>query len=251
MVKRKEIVDYLNEYLLVSEIADASLNGLQVQGPDEVTKIAFAVDYSSRATQRATEEGAQLLVVHHGVFWGNESPIIGILYGRVKEMFELGVGLYAVHLPLDIHPEVGNGVGVCRALGLEAFEPFGVSHGVCVGMRGVMPEPKSADGFFGELKTLFGDGVSEFRFGPETIETVGVVTGGGSSIVDQAVIAELDAFVTGEIRHGVYFVGEEGAVNLYACGHYATELTGTKALMAHIADKFDIETVLLDIPTGL
>ncbi len=251
MMKRREMVDYLNGFMRVAEIGDASLNGLQVQGPEEISKIAFAVDYSSRAAQRAAKAGAQLLVVHHGLFWGKEQPITGLLYRRVKEMFELGIGLYAVHLPLDVHPEVGNGISVCRALDLRELEPFGHSHGVEVGLRGILPQAKSTDDFAKDLTALFGDGIVEFRFGLDKIETVGVITGGGSSMVDQAVVAELDAFVTGEIKHGAYFVGEEGGVNLYACGHYATELTGINALMAHIAGKFGAEAVLIDIPTGL
>jgi len=250
-VKLEAVVGYLDGFLQIAEIGDASLNGLQVQGPDELTKIAFAVDYSSRAAKQAAEEGAQLLVVHHGLFWGKEQPITGLLYRRVKEMFELGVGLYAVHLPLDVHSEVGNGISVCNALGLESLEPFGLSYGVNVGLRGVLPEPKPTDDFLNGLYTLFGEGVADFRLGPETIKKVGVITGGGSSMVDQAVVAELDAFVTGEIKHGAYFIGEEGGVNLFACGHYATELTGIKALMAHFTEKFDVETVLIDIPTGL
>jgi dinuclear metal center YbgI/SA1388 family protein len=251
MITLKEITRYLDEYLHVSEIGDASLNGLQVQGADEITRITFAVDYSSRAAQQAAEAGAQLLVVHHGLFWGKEQPIIGLLYRRVKEMFELGIGLYAVHLPLDVHSKVGNCINVCNALGLKGLEPFGLSHGVSVGLRGVLPKPVSVGDFESKLTSLFGDGVVEFRFGPETIKAVGVITGGGSSMVDQAVVAELDAFVTGEIKHGAYFIGEEGGVNLYACGHYATELTGIKALMEHITNEFDVETVLIDIPTGL
>lgn len=250
-MKTRVIVEYLDDFLRVAEIGDASLNGLQVEGPDEISKIAFAVDYSLRAVQRAAEAGAQLLVVHHGIFWGKEQPVVGLLYRRLKEMFELGVGLYAVHLPLDVHPEVGNGITVCRALDLRELEPFGHSHGVDVGLRGALPKPKSADDFASGLAGLFGDGVIEFRFGPDKIETVGVITGGGSSMVDHAVVAELDAFVTGEIKHGAYFFGEEGGVNLYACGHYATELTGIKALMAQVAENFDIKTVLIDIPTGL
>ena len=251
MIETRAVVEYLNDFLRVAEIGDASLNGLQVQGPDEINKIAFAVDYSSRAAKLAAEEGAQLLVVHHGLFWGKEQPITGLLYHRVREMFELGVGLYAVHLPLDVHPEVGNGISVCNSLDLEGLELFGSSHGVNVGLRGVLPEPYNIDDFVGKLRTLFGEGVTEFRFGPSKVISVGVVTGGGSSMIDQAVVAELDAFVTGEVKHGAYFIGEEGGVNLYACGHYATELTGIKALMAHIEDEFDVETILIDIPTGL
>ena len=105
MIKTSELVGYLDEFFRISEIADSSLNGLQVQGPEEISKIAFAVDYSSRAIKQAAEAGAQILVVHHGIFWGKERAIVGLLYHRLRVMFELGVGLYAVHLPLDVHRE--------------------------------------------------------------------------------------------------------------------------------------------------
>jgi putative NIF3 family GTP cyclohydrolase 1 type 2 len=140
-MKRDELIAYLDDYLRVKEIEDSSQNGLQVEGPEEVTKVAFAVDSCQVAFGQAVANGAQLLVVHHGLFWDKPLRLIGPIFQRVKTLIEGDCGLYAVHLPLDVHPEVGNNAELARLLGLKDTHAFGEYHGSKVGIGGVLDRP--------------------------------------------------------------------------------------------------------------
>jgi dinuclear metal center YbgI/SA1388 family protein len=251
-MKCDELVGYLDNYLRVEEIEDKSQNGLQVEGPDEVTKVAFAVDGCQRSFEQAVDEGAQLLVVHHGLFWSESTLLTEIHFHRVKTLIEGRCGLYAMHLPLDAHPEVGNNVELARLLKLEDIRPFAEYHGLEIGVLGVLDPPLDMPAFIGRLVEALGrPPIRVLDYGPEEIRSVGCVSGGAASMMDQAAREGVDAYVTGETSHASYHEAIERGLNVFFAGHYATETLGVKALARHVEDTFDIETVFLDIPTGM
>jgi dinuclear metal center YbgI/SA1388 family protein len=250
-MKRDDLVTYLNDYLRVKAIKDDSNNGLQVEGADEVTRLAFAVDASLAAFQEAAEAGAQLLVVHHGLFWGKPLLVTGVHHRRLRQMFEANLSLYAAHLPLDVHEEVGNNAVLARWLNLEEVTPFGEYEGAPVGMAGHLPATMSLGDFATQVESALQDQIIQiWPFGPPDVKRVGIVSGGAAFLLDQAAAAGVDVYLTGEVSHGRYHTAHELGLNVVFGGHYATETAGLKALAEHLADKFGLETVFLDLPTG-
>lgn len=251
-MQHDELIDYLNEYFRVEDIEDKSLNGSQIQGPDDVTRVALAVDGCQASFERAVEEQAQLLIVHHGLFWGDPLPLVGPHFRRVRTLIEGGCGLYAVHLPLDLHPEVGNNAEMVRRLGLEERVPFGEYHGVKIGFAGRFDPPLDISTLIGRLvEALERPPIRVLDYGPEQIEDVGCVSGGAASMMDQVADAGLDAYITGETSHTFFHEAVERGLNVLFAGHYATETLGVKALARHLEERFELDTVFVDIPTGM
>jgi dinuclear metal center YbgI/SA1388 family protein len=247
-----ELTRYLNDYLDVDDIEDSSKNGLQVAGPDEVRHVAFAVDSSLAGFRQAAKAGADLLVVHHGLFWGNEQALTGPLFERIKTLIEGGVGLYAVHLPLDAHPEVGNNVQLARILNLEVTGPFGDYHGVELGVASESPSGPIARG---ELvrrinKQLDTECVVQ-AYGRDDVTSVAIISGGAADFVAQAAAAGFDLFLTGETNHIHAHAARENAINVVFAGHYATETVGLRALAQHLEQQFHLDTTFIDLPTGM
>jgi dinuclear metal center YbgI/SA1388 family protein len=251
MVKRNELVNYLDEYLKISEIEDVSNNGLQVEGGDEVQKAVFAVDACREAFRRARETGAQMVIAHHGLFWGKPLLIRGPHRERLALLLNDRISLYAAHLPLDIHPVVGNNVQLLRPLGLRPEEQwFGEYHGSLLGVMGRFPKPVSRDEVVRKLETGLQAPMTVLPFGPESVTTVGVISGGAANLAIQAGEAGADLYLTGESSHSVYHQVVERKLNVVYGGHYATETMGLKALAAHLSERFELEAEFLDIPTG-
>lgn len=251
-VKLESVLQYTDEYLGVADHPDypTALNGLQVEGPEEVRRIVTAVDASEASIRAAIERGADLLVVHHGLFWEGLRPISGRLFRRVEALVKGEVALYSCHLPLDSHPEVGNCALLGRALGLSLEGRFGDYRGAPVGWWGRLPEPVDVDGLEGLLERAVSSAVRAIPGGSERVESVGVVTGGGGSFISEAVGLGLDAFVTGEGSHHHYFDAMEHGINVLLGGHYATERFGVRALGEHLAERFGLEAEFVDLPTG-
>ncbi len=251
-MKLDELVSYLDDYLRVGEIEDSSQNGLQVEGPEDVTKIAFAVDGSQVAFEQGVASGAQLLIVHHGLFWDKPVKLVGPMFRRVRTLMAGECGLYAVHLPLDFHPEVGNNAELTRLLGLEDVQAFGKYHGSEIGLGGVLEPPLPVDTLVERLTQATGEPpVRVSAFGPGKAYRVGCVSGGAAFLLDQVAQAGFDTFVTGETSHSFFHYAAEWGLNVIYGGHYATETLGVKALARHLENRFDVETLFLHIPTGL
>lgn len=251
-MQRHELIDYLDEYFRVDEIEDKSQNGLQVESPDDVKRIAFAVDGCQASFERAVAEDAQLLIVHHGLFWSDPLPLVGPHFRRVRTLIEGGCGLYAMHLPLDLHPEVGNNAEMARLLGLDDRRPFGAYHGLEIGFAGRLDPPVEISTLIGRLvEALERPPIRVLDHGPEEIEHVGCVSGGAASMMDQVAEAGLDAYITGETDHASFHEAAERRLNVFFAGHYATETLGVKALAGHLEEQFGLETVFFDIPTGM
>lgn len=250
-MNRDELVTYLNDYLEVAAIEDSSDNGLQVEGAAEVSRVAFAVDAGLASFRGTRDTGAQMLVVHHGLFWGKALMVSGSHRHRLSALLDAHISLYAVHLPLDFHGEVGNNVTLARWLRLDQFEPFGDYQGHRAGVHGALPAALSLDEFSTLCEQATGESVVRvWPFGPETVQRVAIVSGGGGFLSGQAAEAGVDVYLTGEMSHSVFHQARESGLNVVFAGHYATETAGLKALAEHLADRHGLETVFLDLPTG-
>ncbi|HEX8903562.1 MAG TPA: Nif3-like dinuclear metal center hexameric protein [Longimicrobiaceae bacterium] len=246
-----ELTDYLDTYLRIREVPDWSgaLNGLQVDSPREVGRMACAVDAAQASIDAAVAWEADLLLVHHGLFWDGNRPVTGRRYRRLKAILDADLAVYAAHLPLDVHPEVGNNAVLARELGIEPRGTFGEYKGMPVGVWGELDVGR--DELRERAERALGGSVMLVPGGPERIRRAGVITGGGADEIAAAAAAGLDAFLTGEARHHNFFDAEEGGINLLLGGHYATETWGVRALAAHLAEKFGLEWTFIDHPSGL
>jgi dinuclear metal center YbgI/SA1388 family protein len=248
------MLQYLDSYLGIPDHADypQALNGLQVEGRGDVTRIVAAVDASEASIEAAATAGADLLLVHHGLFWDGLRPLTGRRYRRVKPLLDAGIALYSAHLPLDAHAEVGNCVLLGRALGLDLQGRFADFKGTSIGWWGSYAEATDADGLRDRLSAaLGGAAIHLIPGGPARVEGVGVVTGGGASFVEEAVELGLNALVTGEGSHHTHFDAMELGIHVLFGGHYATETFGVRALAQHLAERFDLAWEFVDQPTGL
>lgn len=230
-----------------------ALNGLQVAAPAgrPVRRIAAAVDASEAIITRAVEAEADLLLVHHGLFWGGLQPLTGRRFRKVERLIRAGVALLSVHLPLDAHPEVGNGALLSRAIGLEPTEPFGAFQGVSIGWAAHLSSPWTPDELEDRVSAAVGGRVQRMGHGPAEVRSVAVVTGSGASFLEEAAARGIDALVTGEAAHHNYADACELGVHLLLGGHYATETFGVRALADRIAERFQIDSLFLDDPSGL
>ncbi len=245
---------YFRTILKIDEFAkyDSSLNGIQVDRSDgPVQKVAFSVDACEESFRLATEWGAEVLCVHHGLLWGKELPIVGIHRKRIQFLLEHDLALYAVHLPLDADPLIGNNVTLANFLQLQDLSPFGIYRGVEIGIQGVFPSPK-------DLHTvaarLFGPSSADFHllpFGKPFVQSVAIVSGGAASEALQAIDKGIDLFITGESSHSIYHACLEAGINVLFGGHYQTETGGVIQWAKKTAHDTGLETKFFDIPTGL
>lgn len=251
MVPIQDLVAYLDDYLGVRNIPDYrdAFNGLQVEGKQKIRSIAVAVDVCQATIERAIQERADLMIVHHGLFWGQKAPLTGAYYRRVSQLVKNDIALYGCHLPLDAHPEVGNNHVLARMLGLEVSGSFYKFEGMDIGVwaEAVMPREE----FVARVRQALQIEPLVIATGPETVRRIGIVTGGGGSGIAQVAAAGLDTFLTGEGAHHTYFDAEELGINTLYAGHYATETVGVRALGEHLRIRFGLDTVYIDHPTGL
>jgi len=244
--------EYLDNLLQISEFSsDASLNGLQVEGSGRIGKISLAVDACRASIGRAARNGSDILIVHHGLFWGEQKPVTGIMKDRIELLISNRISLYAVHLPLDAHPSLGNNAQLAELLELEKCSRFGEYGGREIGVIGELPRGITARGLSRKIGALLSTRVETFDFGKKRLKKIAVVSGSGASLTDQAASAGCDALLTGEKSHSVYHTAYERGLTLLCAGHYATETVGIKALGSHLETEFRVETAFLDIPTGI
>ena len=247
-----QLVEHLDEYLDVANVPDfpGAKNGLQVENAGTVTRIAACTDACQATIDAAAEAGADLLLVHHGLFWGDGiQPLTGRSYNRIRGLLEAGIAVYSAHLPLDVHAEVGNNAQLARLLAMQVAGRFGEYEGCAIGVHGELEVGR--DDLARRLAKALGHEPMVIATGPERCRRVGIVTGGGSSLLAQARDAGLDTFVSGEGPHHSYFDAEEWGLNVIYAGHYATETLGVKALAEHLGATFGLPWEFIDHPTGL
>jgi dinuclear metal center YbgI/SA1388 family protein len=242
---------YLDDYLRVRDATDDrnALNGLQVENSGTVSQIAAAVDACQATIDAAAARGADLLLVHHGLFWNGLEPLTGRAFRRTSALLRHDLAVYSAHLPLDRHPEVGNNAVLARKLGMDVRGWFGDHLGAPIGVWGELEVPRES------LRDLVGGvlGVAPqlLPCGPERCHRLGIITGAAGSHIRQAQEAGLDTFITGEGQHWTYFDAEEYGVNVIYAGHYATETLGVQALAAHLSERYRLPWSFVDHPTGL
>jgi dinuclear metal center YbgI/SA1388 family protein len=232
--------------------SDNSMNGIQVDNDGaEVRKIAFAVDAAMETFERAAAAGAGMLFVHHGLFWGSPLRLAGSHRRRVKFLLDHNICLYAVHLPLDQHPQMGNNAVLAGLLGLENITPFGEYHGKKISWKGTFPRPVTIDEAAKKIGFMDRPLLGVYPFGKKENTSCAVISGGAAKEALQAIEEGLDLYVTGEPSHQVYHECLEGKLNMIAGGHYSTEVWGVRAVMRHCAEELHIDTEFIDVPTGL
>ena len=283
MPSLSEIVSYSDDFLRIRDVGDwdNALNGLQIENSGGVTRLGVAVDVSTRVLTEAAKKNIDLLIVHHGLFWPGLQPVRKSLRRQLQLAFENDIALYSAHLPLDIHPKIGNNAQLAVALGLKNCrasvpdanlsgvsqkrptktgkiyrasaapdaEPFLEEKGQPVGlkMRASMPRAELVR----KLRKALNGPVKVFDFGPKQTRSIGIVTGAAGSEIYRVAQENIDTFITGEAPHWAAVAAEELGMNLLLGGHYATEVFGVKALAAHLSKRFEIPWEFIDCPTGL
>ena len=244
MAQRDEIVAYCDELLDVGSYPDYGPVGLQVVGAPEVRKIVCGVSASRELFERAAEADAQLVLVHHGLFWEKDSRVVGpILRGRLRALFDGDLTLLGYHLPLDAHPEIGNNANLCRELGVEPERRF-----TDWGFGGPLAAPVPASDFASRVQEVVGRMPLVFSYGPEEIRRVAIVSGGAGRYLADAFAEGYDCFLTGEADEPTKHLAKEAGIHFVAAGHYATETSGVQALAARIAERFEVSWEFVDLP---
>jgi len=250
MVQKKKIVAFLDSYLSIQTIPDSSANGLQVDGKNEIEKIGLAVDACLEIFNKAKDEGCDMIIVHHGLFWDKIGPITGALYDRIKFLMDNEISLYGAHAPIDKHVKIGNNTELLKMVGLRPKHEFGYDHDVFWGYMDYYEEPKLLDTIISQLPKAWKEPLI-LKFGKDEITSVAVVSGGAAFAIPEAVEKGIDLLIIGEMKHGFYHNVKEGKLNLIVAGHYNTETLGVKALSQIIEQELAIPTIFLDAPTRL
>jgi len=252
MVKLNKIAGFLNEYLKTSDFDDSSWNGLQIEGRENVEKIVFAVDAGAETFERAAAAGADLVIVHHGLFWKNSDPSIADWNKkRIDPLYNNKISLYASHLPLDAHNEVGNNAEILKMLGAKATDEFSRHGGQFIGKIGEMNEHSTIKEIEKKLQDQLGAKCISLSFGTEKIRKIAVCSGApGYAGFFEALNKDVDLYITGDASE-VYMAAKDAGFNAIFAGHHATETAGLKALSAVVEKKFNTENIFIDIPTGL
>jgi dinuclear metal center YbgI/SA1388 family protein len=237
--RQKEIKDF-----------DGAYNGLQIENNGHVTKVAAAVDAGQLPFEAAISQGIDFLICHHGLYWNAPIPLVGPNYQKVKTAIDGNLAVYGSHLPLDGHPEIGNNALLADALGLQKIDTFLNYEGMDMAVIAAGPTGGRAE-IAQKLKSLFPDTYQAIEYGSDQPKRIGILTGSGQSAVPQLLANNIDTLITGELRQHHFNMAQELGLNLYPCGHYATEVFGVKALAAEVAAHFGIESTFIEQPCPL
>jgi dinuclear metal center YbgI/SA1388 family protein len=248
-----DVLTEIDRLLEPARFEDYGPNGLQVPGPDEIATLATGVSASAELFELAAAEHADMLLVHHGLFWGGFTTIDSQLKRRLELLFDADIALVAYHLPLDAHPELGNNALLARALGAQRLdEPFALHRAEPIGCLARFPgEGLSLAELIARTHELTARDPLVFDTGPPRVRTLAIVSGGGSDYISDAARAGADAFLTGEPTERVMGQARELNIHLIAAGHYATETFGVRALGEHLAERLDLRHVFLDVPNPI
>jgi dinuclear metal center YbgI/SA1388 family protein len=248
-MKLNDFEKYLNEILTPEIIKDYAPNGLQIQGSDQITKVVTGVTASKALIDLAIEEKADALIVHHGYFWKNESYVIrGMKHSRIKALIENNINLFAYHLPLDIHPVLGNNAQLALLLNIDVMGPLELGNSLSIAMQGQLPNVTSGV----DLALLINKKLQRecLHITPPSnkkIKTIAWCTGGGQDYIELAAEQGIDAFISGEISEKTTHIAKEMDIHFFTAGHHATERYGVKALGEYIAKEQGLNVVFIDI----
>lgn len=239
---RDKLIQFLNHYLAIDRFTDSCVNGLQIEGKKEVKKIVVGVSANLELIRTAARQNADLIIVHHGIFWGEQLfSLKGIYKERLKPLVKNDINLAVYHLPLDAHPIVGNNITILRKLGLKMDRPFDV------GFAGHFDREVPFKDFVKHVNRTLGTDSYEIAKGRKMIKTVGVLSGAGSKYLDRAIEQGLDVFLTGDIKEFVPATCQEGKINFINAWHHNTEKFGIQELGKIVERKFKIPVNFVNI----
>lgn len=247
----KTLSNYLDSLLNTHNIPDDSLNGLVLENSGKIEKIGLAVDFNLVVIEQAVKEKVNLIIFHHGPYWGKPIPLTGHTYRRFKTLIENDIAIYVSHLPLDMHPEFGNNAYALKLVGLLYSFDFGNYHGVNIGKGFELEDPLPLDTLIMRFEEKIGKPLVIWDFGVKEVRKGAFVSGDAISLLPEAVEKGLDILIVGEPRHYAYSVARDNNINVVFFGHYQTETLGLRALGEHLREKFGLEVVFLEAPTGL
>lgn len=244
---------FLANFLQTNNLKDYGPTGLQVTGQSQIRKIALGTSANLAFFQKAVQHRCQAAIVHHGLFWEKEWPFtIDVLWKkRLQFLFEKNISIFAFHYPLDAHFEVGNNVQILKKLGCSIEQPFGSDEHFTWGYQGTFKQPIHFTELCKKSTRLFRQPGIVLPFGKKIVQTIGVISGGGSFALREAITKRLDVFFTGALKEPDQEIAREGTINVIAPGHYVTEQFGIKALGKIIEKELHVATVFLDVPTPL
>jgi dinuclear metal center YbgI/SA1388 family protein len=253
MAACNQIIGYLDHLLDPTAYDDYGPNGLQVPGSEQIQTVVTGVSANAELFTRAREEGADLVLVHHGLFWaGPPRPLDHASKRRLQLLFDADLALAAYHLPLDGHLEVGNNALLARAIGGEEIEPFAAHRHATIGVRARFAGPGLAPAeLVARVYEATGREPLAFTDGPDPVRTIALVSGAGADHLEDAIAAGLDAFVTGEPAERSMARAREAGVHFLAAGHYATETFGVRALGERLTERFGVRHVFVDVPNPI
>jgi dinuclear metal center YbgI/SA1388 family protein len=251
MTLLSKIVSDLDTSLRHSEIKDfpGAYNGLQLENNGRVTKIGAAVDSHEKVLLEAIRQNVDLLIVHHGLWWKDPRPLTGPAYRKISKALEANLAVYSSHLPLDLHPKLGNNALLAKRLGFKKTTPFLQDFGQSIGLSTKLRIDRNV--LAQKVEKEVGFPVRLIPGGPKITAHVGLVTGGAGNEIAQAQKAGMDTFITGEGSHWTYGTAMEMGINLIYAGHYATETFGVQAVARHLSQKYKVPWVWIDHPSGL
>lgn len=248
-MQRDDFERFLNALLKPESIKDYCPNGLQIQGANVISKVVTGVSATLALINRAISENADTIIVHHGYFWKNESAVIrGMKHARIKAILAHDINLFAYHLPLDVHPELGNNAQLAKLFGINNVEPLEVGNPVSVAVKGAFDQAQSAAEVEHVIETTLKRKC--LHIAPESnkpITTVAWCSGGGQGYIELAAEQGIDAFISGEVSEQTTHVAREMGIHFFAAGHHATERYGAKALGDYIQQELGIATTFVDI----
>ena len=248
MLTLSELTTYTDRFLRISEFADFCPNGLQVEGKENINKIASGVSASLSFIEQAHAWGADCLLVHHGYFWKNErSQVIGMKRRRLKALLEADINLLAYHLPLDAHPVVGNNAQLAQRLGILNLEPLQKTKKSPIGNVGMLAKPQNIGDFVNKCSETLSRKPTHINSGPEQVQKIAWCTGGAQSMIEDAVDRGADVYLTGEISEQTVHIARECGLHFISAGHHATERYGVLALGDHLAEKFNLQHQFFDV----
>lgn len=246
-VKLNHLDKYINQYLRCDAIRDYCPNGLQVQGKSDIHKIALGVTACEEVIDRAIEQGTDALLVHHGYFWKNEAPVItGMKYRRLAKLIKNDISLMAYHLPLDVHPEVGNNVSLCRILRIHSLSSHPVDQVENLLWLGT-PEIQDAREFAALIKQSLARTPLHIAGTSNPIEKIAVCTGGAQNYIEAAIQLGCNAFITGEASEQTFHIAQEHQIHFFAAGHHATERYGVQSLGRHLQQQFGLDQMFIEV----
>ncbi|KFZ31974.1 metal-binding protein [Pseudidiomarina salinarum] len=247
-MRRTELEGYINELLSVDQIGDYCPNGLQVEGGDSINTIVTGVTASQALIDAAVKADADALLVHHGYFWKSEpAAIVGMKKRRIQSLLQHELNLFGYHLPLDVHPELGNNAQLARLMGWDDYQPLSGITPNGVVMTATLSDEMSAESLAGQLEQVLQRALTCFVSTAQPIKRLAWCTGGGQGYIDAAAAAGCDAFITGEVSEQTVHSAREQGIAFYAAGHHATERYGIKALGEHLAKRFNLTHHFIDI----